>query len=411
MWAIASTEAPSFRRQLFWHLTRTLVILLVCGIPLVLLTAPPPVDFVELCLRRDAYREALGQSQQQPSPCQIVRALDGRMLAQPQGDFASLSPGQIGLLQSLPRVYGLRLQLRGGEVWVQASLPRGFYQMSGSQPARLRVVLGFTLFYLLLLISSSLWVRRLNGRIAHLRQLAGHLAAGDLQARLESQPGDSAEYDHLRRRLLAMAEAIGHRRQAELEQREQLEREAAERNRRLAEVSHDLRTPLTSVLGYAQLYREEGHAALEVIESQGQALLLRVGQWLESCRLESAILDVRPLTCDLHDLIEEGFHLASQRHPMQAEVELPEKSPVIQADPYLFPRILSHLLLDLACSEVSISLQRPHLRLTGSAAGQSPKDEALLSPEGCSQLLAVQGVKLDRLEHGFCLTWEIPWKA
>lgn len=379
--------------------------LLLCGIPLVLLTVPPPVDFVELCLRRDAYREALGQPQLQPSPCQIVRTRHGQIQTAPRGDFSTLKPDRVGLLQTLPRVYGLRLSERNGEVWVQAALPRGFYQMSGSSPARLRVLFGFLLFYLILLISSSQLVRRLNGRLGQLRELAKRLAGGDLQAGLTRQAGDSAEFDHLRRRLLAMAETLQRRRQQEQAQRLQFESAAAERNRRLAEVSHDLRTPLTSILGYAQLYRDEGHPALQVIESQGQALLQRVGQWLEACRLESAVLDVRRVPCDLHDLLEDGFHLAQQRQPLQAQVELPDKSPVVEVDPYLLPRILSHLILDLLSQEVVLKVHWPQLELLGKDSRKGPRDETLLSQESCRQLLQLQGVRLENLSNGYRLTW------
>jgi signal transduction histidine kinase len=382
-------------------------VVLLCGIPLILLTGPPPVDFVELCLRRDAYREALDQSQLQPSPCQIVRRHDGRIQTEPRGDFLALKPDQVGLLQALPRVYGLRLQTGKGEVWVQAPLPRGFYQMSGSSPARLRVALGFLLFYLILLIFSSQLVRRLNGRLSQLRELAKRLAGGDLQAKLESRPGDSAEFDHLRRRLLAMAETLQRRRQQELAQRLRFETAAAERNRRLAEVSHDLRTPLTSILGYAQLYRDEGHPPLQVVESQGQALLQRVGQWLESCRLESAVLDVRRVPCDLHDLLEEGFHLAQQRQPLQAQVDLPDKSPVVEVDPFLFPRIISHLLLNLQCSEVLLKLAWPRLQLIGKNPREGPPDEALLSEQSCRQLLQLQGLHLEKSSDGYQLDWKV----
>ncbi|MBS2037849.1 hypothetical protein JST97_22885 [bacterium] len=385
--------------------------LILCGIPLVLLTAPPPVDFVELCLRRDAYREALGQTQLQPSPVQIVRTRDGRMLARPKGDFTALEPDRVGLVQKIPRVYGLRLTQPEGEVWVQAALPKGFYQMSGSLSARFRVILGFLLFYLLLLVSSSLWVRRLNGRLDQLRDLARRLAAGDLQASMPGQKGDSAEFDRLRRRLLAMAETIARRRQEELDQRQQFESASAERNRRLAEVSHDLRTPLTSILGYAQLYRDEGQPPLQAIETQGRALLLRIGQWLESCRLESAVLDVRRVSCDLHDLLEEGFHLAQQRQPLQARVELPEKSPIIQADTFLFPRVLCNLILALGSAELSFRVQPDHLQLSALLPRQNAEDEPLLSLESCSQLLALQAIRLEPSDDGFRLSWEATCQA
>ena len=410
-WAIASTRPQPFRRQLFWQLARIFALLIVIGIPLVLLTAPPPVDFVDLCLHRDAYRAALGQPQLQPSPCRIFFVHDGQPDGTPSADFRHLPMGETGLIRKFPRVFGLRWPAGPGrEIWVESHLPRGYYQMSGSTLSRLRLVLSFLLFYVLLLVTSTQLVRRLRARLHELRALARRLSQGQLQAEMPALKGDSAEFDHLRQRLLALAETLKLRQDQEKQQRHQLEQAGAERNRRLAEVSHDLRTPLTSILGYAQLYREEGHGRLEVIETEGQALLQRVGQWLESCRLESAVLDVRLVPADLHDLLEEGFHLAQQHQPLEAEVDLPGKSPLISADTFLFPRILSHLLRDLNCRKVHLKVERPCLLVVGQ--NPSPeKDPSLLSLEGCRQLLALHGIALERGENRLVLTWEVPWKV
>ncbi len=400
-----------FRRQLFWQLVRIFSLLLVLGIPLVLLTAPPPADFVDLCLHRDAYRAALGLPQLQPSPCRIFVVQDGRPNGIPSADLAHLPHGQTRLIRRFPRLFGLRFQTGPGrEIWVEAPLPWGYYQMSGSHLARLRLVLGFLAFYLLLLFTGTQLVRRLRGRLQQLRALSQTLTRGDFTAQMPGQPGDSAEFDHLRQSLLKMSETLQLRQQQEREQRDQFELAGAERNRRLAEVSHDLRTPLTSILGYAQLYREEGHPALEVIEAEGQALLQRVGHWLESCRLESAVLDVRLVAADLHDLLEEGFHLAQQRRPLRAEVDLPAKSPIIQADLFLFPRVLAYLLQDLNCEEVRLLLDRPHLRVVGRLP-HSQRDPSLFSLEGCRQLLQLHGIQLVREQDRFELSWETPWKV
>ena len=393
MWAIASISRPqTFRRQLFGQLVRIFGLVLILGVPAFLLTAPPPVEFVDLMLHRDAYRAALGWPQLLPSPARIsVVETD-----------PAVPPGVTRQIRRFPRVYALRWpDGKGRQVLVQARMPRGYYQMSGSSMARLRILLSFLLFYLLLLIFSTRLVGRLSGRLLQLRQVARRLAQGDLSAQLSRQKEDSAEFDHLRLSLLTMAETLRQRQQAAKEQRHQLEQAGAERNRRLAEVSHDLRTPLTSILGYAQLYREEGHPALETVEQEGQALLERVGQWLESCRLESAVLDVRLVSLDLHDLLEEGCHLAGQA----AEVELPPKSPVVQADPYLLPRVLSHLLRDLNCAKVQLRLEWPRLQVVGQLP-RPERDPSLLSLEGCRQLLEAHGIDWQRQELGFSLDWK-----
>ena len=365
------------------------------------------MDFVELCLHRDAYRAALGQPQLLPSPCQLTVVPNGQT-----GDLDQVPFGRVTLLRSFPRVYGLRVQAPDGrEVWAQARLPRGYYQMSGSYQAQLRWWLSLLLFYSLLLVSTTSLVRRLRGRLQELRALANRLALGQLEETMAGQPGDSAEFSQLRRQLLAMAESLLRRARILESKRTLLQEAGAERNRRLAEVSHDLRTPLTSILGFAQLYREEGCGQLEVVELEGQALLQRVGQWLESCRLESGALDIRLISTELHDLLEEGFHLAQQRQLLEAEVVLPAKSPLISADPFLLPRVLAHLLLELNCQRVQIRLDRPCLQLIGEEPRPQPKDPTLLSLDGCRQLLQLHGIGLERQPDRFVLRWEEPWKT
>lgn len=375
-------------------MVRIFGLVLILGVPVFLLTAPPPVEFVDLMLHRDAYRAALGWPQLQPSL--------GKLSKVPPDP--SVPAGVTRQIRRFPRVYALRWPLKPGQdVLVQARMPRGYYQMSGSPMARLRLLLTVLLFYVLLLLTSTRLVGRLGRRLQQLRELARRLSHGELQAELPRQPEDSAEFDHLRQSLLDMAATLAQRQEAEKEQRRQFEQAGSERNRRLAEVSHDLRTPLTSILGYAQLYRDEGQGGLEVVEREGQALLERVGQWLESCRLESAALDVRLQAVDLHDLLEEGFHLAGQ----QAEVELPPKSPVIQADPFLFPRVLSHLLRHLNCAQVRLRLDWPRLEVVGLQPG-AEADPSLLTVEGCRQLLEAHGVRLESQPQRFQLVWENP---
>ena len=380
--------------------------------PFVLLTPPPSAEFVALCLRRDAYRAAAQLSAISPSPCQIYwRSKAEEIPVGAHAATAKLPYHQVGLIASYPpRYYGLRVPLaKGGEVWAEARLTQGYYQMSSSWASTFRWYFGLSIFYLLLLGSSSLLLRRIRARLQTVGQAARQLASGDLTTVCCGDERDPSEVALLVSRLNEMGAALRARHQQLSQRRQELEEASRERNRRLAEVSHDLRTPLTSILGYAQLYQDQGFAPLTIVEAEGKALLTRVGRWLESCRLESGVLEMHLGEAHLHDLLEEAFHLAQQWHPFEASVELPGKSPVIVADAFLLPRILARLFLHLNRSQIQLVLRPRQLMVSGSGPGLGEADPALVSLETCRQLLLRQHILLQLTNERIQLDWESPW--
>ena len=382
------------------------------GIPIILLTPPPSAEFVELCLKRDAYRAATHQPPILPTPTHLFWvSRPGEVPAGAHPATGRLAYHQIGEVQALlPRYYGLRVPLpEGGEVWAEARLTPGYYQMASSATANLRLYLGLAIFYLLLLGMSSRVLGRIRGRLAALGQAAQRLAQGDLSTTCASDARDPSELALLVSRLHEMGAALRDRHQQLSERRQQLEQESTERNRRLAEVSHDLRTPLTSILGYAQLYHDQGLPRLSVVESQGKALLERVGRWLEACRLESGVLELQLGEVHLHDVLEEAFHLAQQARPLEARVELPLKSPVVEADGFLLPRILARLILHLNCRQIRLRLESSRLILTGDEPVGDDPDPAQVSLETCRTLLRRHRIRLDLGADRVELSWELPW--
>jgi signal transduction histidine kinase len=280
--------------------------------------------------------------------------------------------------------------------------------MNSSWMSTVRWYFGLSLFYLLLLGSSLRRLRTIRSRLLSVASAARRLAAGDRTASCPAQAHDPREIACLVTRLNEMGDALRERHRRLSQTRQQLERASAERNRRLAEVSHDLRTPLTSLLGYAQLYQDQGLGCLERVEVEGAALLQRVARWLDACRLESGVLELRLGEVHLHDVLEEAFDRAQQQHPLQAQVDLPDKSPVIVADSFLLPRILARLLVHLNRTQIQLSLRWPQLVMTGSGPDLGPLDPAQMSLETCRQLLLQQRIQLQMEANQIALIWESP---
>lgn len=147
-------------------------------------------------------------------------------------------------------------------------------------------------------------------------------------------------------------------RTAELEQA-RAEAEAANRAKALflANISHELRTPMHAVLSYAQLGRDanpgEQREYFERIAERGQALLHMLSDLLDLSRLEAGSMSMEFAPYDLESLARDAVSTISKQREAQAvrfEVyRMPncERCRVL-ADAVLMGKVLSNLLQNAA---------------------------------------------------------------
>lgn len=114
----------------------------------------------------------------------------------------------------------------------------------------------------------------------------------------------------------------------------------------LSSVSHDLRTPLTSVMAAAaELGKHVHDPLLETIESEAQRLNRFVGNLLDMARVEAGALRLNLEPVDLTDAVSAAVHDARRSldgHPIRLDV-LPSL-PLVNVDPQLFHHCLLNLL-------------------------------------------------------------------
>jgi signal transduction histidine kinase len=153
--------------------------------------------------------------------------------------------------------------------------------------------------------------RRLTRPLREAQAATHRMAGGDLAVRVPVDPSDGEELAELSASINAMA--------ASLERSRGLERQF------LLSVSHDLRTPLTSIRGYAEALAEQRAPdpaqAASIILAESRRLERLVGDLLELARLDARrfSLDVRPT--DVAEVVAdtaEGFRPAAEK----ADVEL-----------------------------------------------------------------------------------------
>jgi two-component system sensor histidine kinase BaeS len=212
---------------------------------------------------------------------------------------------------------------------------------------------------LVLAVGVAIWVaRRLTRPIRELERAAGQLAAGDLSGRADIPPGTDADLAALGTTLNAMAA--------------QLEDSRGSQRAFLLSISHDLRTPLTSIRGYAEALAdgtlddadpEARKRAATVIGGEARRLERLVGDLLDLSRLDSRQFSLNPRQCDAaHVVGEAALAFAPQARELGLELRVLAGDPAPAfVDPDRLGQIVANLVenaLKYATSIVEVSTDR-----------------------------------------------------
>ena len=187
---------------------------------------------------------------------------------------------------------------------------------------------------------------RLQRRLQRLETLAARVEGGDLTARIPT-PGDD-EIGRLGRRLNAMT--------ASLEAaRDEVEAVQDERRQLLADISHDLATPLTAIRGYAETLLDPG---VELSDQDRQRYLRDVlhasermdrllADLLELGRLEAGTVELVPVDLDLTSLARhsvERFRPIFEREGLRLAWVGSHEPVGVHADGLRLEQVLDNLL-------------------------------------------------------------------
>jgi signal transduction histidine kinase len=219
-----------------------------------------------------------------------------------------------------------------------------------SMHAFLLGVIGIAVSAALVLLLGLYLARSIGRPIRAAAAAARRLAAGDLSARLaETGPGEVGD---LTQGFNSMADSL-ERSQRELEERNEL---LVEESRLKAElvsiVSHEIRTPVTSIIGFANvlLTRQVDDDAraryLRIIEEQARRLATLVDDFLDLQRIEEGRLELRQELIDLVGLLRQQQHLfavQTARHTLKFELP-PDRALPVRGDPDRLAQVLGNLM-------------------------------------------------------------------
>lgn len=235
--------------------------------------------------------------------------------------------------------------------------------------------------------------RLLTRRLSRLTQLVERFETGDMSQRphqtwQRQRPRVRDEIDYLGVAFDRMAERIA-------SQIEQLQEKDALRRRLVAQVSHDLRTPLASMQGYveslrlkrASLSEAEQEQFLDIALAEGRRLSRQVDELFELAALEAREKQPRPEPFPLAELVHDVVHKHGPRAADKAirlTVAASASLPLAHGDLALTERVLDNLIgnaIDYSPpdSEVMLTLDRQQdlLRVSVRDAGPGIAEQDL----------------------------------
>ena len=208
----------------------------------------------------------------------------------------------------------------------------------------------FALF--LAAIVSFILARRLTEPIAAMQSTAGRIAAGDLSARVGKVAGPNDELAGLARSIDGMADDLETARGAE--------------RAFLLSISHDLRTPLTSIKGYAEAMSDgviesqsDRARAASVILTEARRLERLVADLLDLARLDAHEFSLTPARVDARAVVGAAVQaFAPAAHDWGVTLLLTRGDPIpTDADPERLGQVVGNLVenaLKYAVSSVTV---------------------------------------------------------
>jgi two-component system sensor histidine kinase BaeS len=203
---------------------------------------------------------------------------------------------------------------------------------------------------------SAYLARRMTRPLAAMEDAAGRIAAGDLSVRVDTEGLPDDELAGLTRSFNAMAN--------------ELETARGHERAFLLSISHDLRTPLTSIKGYAEAIadgtvegRDDRIRAAEVIESEARRLERLVADLLDLARLDAHRFSLTPRPVDARTVVEEtveGFQPSARDFGVSLHVIDGDAVPA-DLDPERLAQVVANLVenaLKYAATTVEVAVAR-----------------------------------------------------
>lgn len=205
-------------------------------------------------------------------------------------------------------------------------------------------LLGLIMTMIISSLVMYLFMRKIMWRIRLIDQAIDEFEIGNLKVRIENQKSD--ELGKLAHSFNGMATRI--------EEQIRFQEEYEEKRKQLiSNISHDLRTPLASVVGYSELLLDEigdykeHHRYLEIIHRKALYMEKLLNQLLEFSRLENGNIKVQKEQGDIVECIREiliEYIPILEKQQIDLVLELEEETIIIGFDQNRLERAIRNLI-------------------------------------------------------------------
>ena len=173
----------------------------------------------------------------------------------------------------------------------------------------------------LALLASLYLARRVVRPLQALREGVERISSGDLNSRLEIKTGDEIETlaeefnkmtAHLKEAQTGLERKVAERTQALTVANEKLEEASKLKSQFLANVNHELRTPLSAIIGYASLLRRETEGQISRLQRENledllrnaERLLNQIDSLLEFSKIEAGKMEMHVEPVRVNEVIQ-----------------------------------------------------------------------------------------------------------
>lgn len=215
------------------------------------------------------------------------------------------------------------------------------YKKAGNLAGLMALLQGTAVFILMFYILT----KRKMGYIQRISSSVGTIARGELSHRVPEVGKDE---------LYRLAKSINHMSRS---LKEQMEAErAAEKSKQelITNVSHDLRTPLTSVLGYLKLVIDKRYDSPEQMEeylhtvyNKSEKLKVLIDDLFDYTKLTYSGIGLERVRISLNELVQqmvEEYIPVLEENALEIRVDLPAEEAWCLVDPQKIHRVLENLL-------------------------------------------------------------------
>jgi signal transduction histidine kinase len=214
------------------------------------------------------------------------------------------------------------------------------------------------------LLASFFVARRVVWPLETLRQRVEQIGRGDLNARLEIKSGDEIEIladefnkmaAHLRDAYTGLERKVAERTHELIVANAKLEEASQLKSQFLANVNHELRTPVSAIIGYARLLGRETEGQIPPLQRENlrdllnnaERLLAQIDSILDFATIEAGKMEVRIERVKVEEIIQGAastIETILRDHSIKLTREIAPEIPILNTDREKLRQIILNLL-------------------------------------------------------------------